>query len=160
MTNHNRPTSPDEKLSAFTDQALKGEIQQPASASTDELHSLEETVLRLHKSMPNSALEESTKKEMLARLNARIRKEQHQPQKKTFWARLFSLEWIQSQYRPQLILAAGVLTALIIALAFFPASVSDSSTTVGTALKPGNHTFIILGLIILFCALAWFTRKK
>ncbi|MCC7119301.1 MAG: hypothetical protein IT310_12315 [Anaerolineales bacterium] len=156
MTQPNRPLSPDEKLSDFADQALGGTLHQPASDPAEEGYGLEETVLRLRRVMPTSALEESTKKQMLARLNARIAKEQ----KESFWTRLFSLEWIQDQYRPQFAIATGVLALLIVGLVFLPIDFGSTDSITGTALKSGNQVWVIVGLVALFCALLWFTRRK
>ena len=82
MTDNKKQFSQDEELSEFADRLLNGQMKNTASDSNEELRDLEETILRLHSVMPNTSLEESQKKQMLVRLNARIRKEQ--TQKKSF----------------------------------------------------------------------------
>ncbi len=158
MTDSQKKFSQDEELSDFTDRVLKGQMKNTASAPDEELHGLEETILRLHNNMPSSSLEESTKKQMLVRLHARIRREGQQPQKRSFWASL--LQTIQSQ--PKFAMATiGGIAILITAVILSPSLASDgSSTTIGTALS-GSNSFILpvilLGLIVL---ILWLKRRK
>ena len=161
MTDTNKKFSQDEELSDFTDRVLKGQMKQTTSNSNEELRGLEETILRLHSNMPSSALEESTKKQMLVRLNARIRREKEQPQKKSFWTFLFNTEWLGNQSRSQFVAAMGVLAILIVTVILSPglAGLGGSSTT-GSALS-GSSSFILpavlLGLIVL---ILWLRNKK
>lgn len=157
MTDINKKFSQDEELSDFTDRVLKGQMKNTASDPNDELHDLEETILRLHSNMPSSSLGESTKKQMLVRLNARIRREKEQSQKKSFWTSLFT----GGQSRPQFVMAIGVIALLIVTVVISPLLGTDgSSTTVGTALTASRNILlpaILLGLIAL---ILWIKRKK
>lgn len=157
MTDINKNFSQDEELSDFTDRVLKGQMKNIASDSNEELRGLEETILRLHNTMPSSSLEESTKKQMLVRLNARIRREKEQPQKMSFLASLFST----TRPQPKFTLAIGILAIFITAVILSPAlGIGDSSTTIGTAFNSNFSIFIILGLIAVVIGVLWSTRRK
>jgi hypothetical protein len=161
MTDTNKKISQDERLSQFTDQVLKGQMNKPASNPTEELRDLEETILRLHNTLPPSSLEESTKKQMLVRLNARIRREKEQPQKKSFWASLFDTEWMRTQSRPQFAATIGIIAILVVAVIISPTlGDSGSSTTVGTAFNSSSNVFIVIGLITVILGFLWVIRKK
>jgi hypothetical protein len=157
MTDTNKKFLQDEELSDFTDRVLKGQMKNTASDSDEELRGLEETILRLHSNMPSSPLEESTKKQMLVRLNARIRREKQQPQSRSFWASLFNA----TPSQPKFALAIGVIALLIAAVIVGPSLTgSGGSTVIGTAFS-GSNSFILpailLGLIVL---ILWLKRKK
>lgn len=161
MTDSNKKFSQDEELSEFTDRVLKGQMKHTASASNEELRGLEETILRLHNNMPSSSLEESTKKQMLVRLNARIRREKELPQKRSLWASLFNMEWMRSPSRLQFAGAIGVIALIITAVVYSSGLMeTDGATTIGTALS-GSNSFILpivlLGLIVL---ILWLKRRK
>jgi hypothetical protein len=157
MTDINKKFSQDEELSNFTDHVLKGQMKNIASDSDEELRGLEETILRLHSNMPSSSLEESTKKQMLVRLNARIRREKQQPQRKSFWASLFD----STSSQPKFAMAVGVITLVITAVILSPSLPgSGGSTVIGTAFS-GSNSFILpvilLGFIVL---ILWLKRRK
>lgn len=154
MTDNHKNFSQDEDLSDFTDRVLKGQMKNTASDSNEELRGLEETILRLHNNMPSSSLEESTRKQMLVRLNARIRREKEQSQKGSFWASLFN-----NQSRFQFTAAMGIIALVIAALIISPA-LGDGSTTVGTALHSNSNILIVIGLIAVIVGVLWATRRK
>jgi hypothetical protein len=161
MTDTNKKFSQDEELSEFTDRVLKGQMKHTASDSNEELRDLEETILRLHSTMPSSSLEESTKKQMLVRLNARIRREKEFPQKRSLWASLFNMEWMRNSSRLQFAGAIGVIALIITAVVFSPGLIgTGGATTIGTALS-GSNGFVLptvlLGLIVL---ILWLKRRK
>ena len=158
MTDNKKQFSQDEELSEFTDRLLNGQMKNTASDSNEELRDLEETILRLHSVMPNTSLEESQKKQMLVRLNARIRKEQ--TQKKSFWASLFNVEGMQNHSRPQFMAAIGILAILVTAVIISPILGMDGTSTTGTALS-GTHGFILPAILLGFIILIlWINRKK
>ncbi len=158
MTNIKKQPSQDEQLGDFADRVIKGQIKNTASDSNEEMHGLEETVLRLHNSMPSYTLEESAKKQMYVRLNARVRREHEKTgQKDSFWKILFSTEWL----RPGFAITAGVVALLIAAVILSPSLGSaGSSTTVGTALNPNSNSLIVIGLVVLILGILWFSRRK
>jgi hypothetical protein len=157
MTDTNKKFSQDEELSNFADQVLKGQMKTTTSDSNEELKKLEETILRLHNTMPSSPLAESTKKQMLVRLNARIRREKEQPERKSFWASLFD----GSQSRLQFATAMGVIALLIVAVVVSPFLGTDgSSTTVGTALTASRNILLPAILLGLIAIILWIKRKK
>lgn len=161
MTDMNKKFTQDEELSEFTDRVLKGQMNHSVSNSDEELRGLEETILRLHNNMPSSSLEESTKKQMLVRLNARIRREKEQPQKMSFWAALFNSQWLRNPSRPQFATAVGILVIVITAVVVSPSlsGSSGGSTIIGTAFSGSNGFIlpaILLGLIVL---ILWLKRK-
>jgi hypothetical protein len=156
MTDINRKFSQDEELSNFTDQVLKGQMKNIESHSNEELRELEETILRLHNTMPSSKLEESTKKQMLVRLNARIRREKEQPQKKSFWASLFDM-----RTRPLFVLTIGVMTLVVLAVIISPnLGIDGSGSTIGTALSASKNIILPAILLGLIAIILWVTRKK
>jgi hypothetical protein len=157
MTDTNKKFSQDEELSNFADQVLKGQMKTTTSDSNEELKKLEETILRLHNTMPSSPLAESTKKQMLVRLNARIRREKEQPERKSFWASLFD----GRQSRLQFVTAMGVIALLIVAVVVSPVLGTDgSSTTVGTALTASRNIILPAILLGLIAIILWIKRKK
>jgi hypothetical protein len=161
MTDTNKNFSQDEELSEFTDRVLKGQMKHTASNSNEELRSLEETILRLHNNMPSSSLEESTKKQMLVRLNARIRREKQFPQKRSFWASLFNMEWMQNPSRLQLAGAIGVLALIITAVVFSPGLMeTGGNTTIGTALSGSSGFILPTILLVLIVLILWLKRRK
>jgi hypothetical protein len=99
---------------------------------------------------------------MLVRLNARIRREKEHPQKMSFWASLFSSEWIKNPSRPQFTAALGIIILVIAAVVVSPglSGSSGGSTIIGTALS-GSNSFILpavlLGLIVL---ILWLKRRR
>ena len=158
MTDNKKQFSQDEELSEFADRLLNGQMKNTASDSNEELRDLEETILRLHSVMPNTSLEESQKKQMLVRLNARIRKEQ--TQKKSFWASLFNAEGMQNHSRPQFMAAIGILAILVTAVIISPILGIDDTSTTGTALS-GTHGFILPAILLGFIiVILWINRKK
>lgn len=159
MTDNKKQFSQDEELSEFADRLLNGQMKNTASDPNEELRDLEETILRLHSVMPNTSLEESQKKQMLVRLNARIRKEQ--TQKKSFWASLFNAEGVQNNSRPQFMAAIGILAILVTAVIISPILGMDGTSTIpGTALS-GTRGFILPAILLGFIiVILWINRKK
>jgi hypothetical protein len=157
MTDMNKKFTQDEELSDFADRVLKGQMKHSASNSDEEMRGLEETILRLHNNMPSPSLEESTKKQMLVRLNARIRREKAQPQKMSFLASLFNTPRPQ----PKFALAIGILAILITAVILSPTlGIGDPSTTIGTAFNSNSSIFIVLGLVVVVIGVLWSVRRK
>jgi hypothetical protein len=158
MTDNNKNFSTDEELSDFADHVLKGQMKNTASDSNEELRGLEETILRLHNNMASSALEESTKKQMLVRLNARIRREKEQVKKKPFWT--FFKE-SGPQFNSQFLVVFGVIALLIVTMVISPLLENGgSSTTVGTALNSNSNIFISVGLVAIIIGILWYMRRK
>jgi hypothetical protein len=153
MTNPN-----DEKLSAFADQVLNQQMDKPASAPTDDLRGLEETILRLHNSISNTELEEAAKKQMLVRLNARLRREQAQG-KKSFWQKIFDTEWTHTQSRMQFVAAVGVIATLA-AIAILTPGPANGSSNIGTAFNISQSIWAPIVLVGLIVFILWIKRKK
>jgi len=155
MSDTNKNFSQDEELSDFTDHVIRGQMKNIAADSNEELRGLEETILRLHSNMPSTSLEESTKKQMLVRLNARIRREKEQPKKKSLWAFL-------TESQPQFSIAIGIIAILIISIVISPSltGFGGSSTTVGTALNSNSNIFVAIGLIAVIIGIIWSVRHK
>ena len=161
MTDINRNSTQDEELSDFTDQVLNGQMKNTASDVNEELQGLEETILRLHQNMPSAPLEESTKKQMLVRLNARIRRERGQLEKRSFWTSLLDMLGLRGQSRPQFVLALGVIALLIMAVVISPVlGTGGSSPTVGTALTTSRNILLPVLLLGLIAIILWAKRKK
>ena len=158
MSDTNKNFSQDEELSDFTDHVIRGQMKNIAADSNEELRGLEETILRLHSNMPSTSLEESTKKQMLVRLNARIRREKEQYKKKSFWE---SFGKLQAPSRLQFTVVLGVIAILVVTMIISPIlGNSGSSTTVGTALNSNSNIFVAIGLIAVIIGIIWSVRRK
>jgi len=102
----------DDRLSDFADQVAQGKMKQAESSTDDELLGLENTILRLNRSLPPVSLDDATIKQMQVRLNARIRRAA-QEAKPSFWEK-----WFSPVLRPQTGFAL-VVVALLVKLAIF-----------------------------------------
>ncbi len=123
-----------------------------ASNADDDLLDLEETILRLNRSLPSDSLNDAEVKQMLVRFKARVRREE-QTARPSFWKRLFDF-----QANPQvgMILAAVVVLVLVFIGAPLLAS---GSTTAGTADGTGSF-FIAIGLLGVLLVVYWISRRK
>lgn len=146
----------DNLLADFTDSALTGRMDLPASSLDPELISLENTILRLRDTFPPAQLDEGAVKGMYAKLNARIRREERQT-KESFWQKWFG----QIQNAPQLGVTFAAI-AVLIALVVVSTSTgsSGSSTLAATAMTSGQSLVfagVLVGAVIL---IIWKTRRK
>jgi len=105
----------DDRLVEFTDRVLVGEVRDVDSKVDEELRGLEETVLRLHRTLPHTSLDEAAVKQMQVRLNARIRKKSAQIVP-SFWRRIFPL----NQVRPQFGLAFAAVALILAFVVLIP----------------------------------------
>lgn len=140
----------DDRLADFTDEALAGRIQQPASHAEVELLLLEETILRLKNAFPADPLDEARLKQMLVRLKSRIRRETEGTEQ-PFWK-----NWL---IRPQTRLAAALGILFLLALAF-PYLTADGSSTPATALTPSLGIYAAAGLAAVIVVILWIKRRK
>ena len=153
QTNEQPNPQQDDQLADFVDQVIKGRMKISASNQTDDLSSLEETVLRLNSSFPQDPLDEASIKQMHVRLKSRIRREE-QSVKPSFWKKWFGVE-----ITPQLGLAFAALAVVVVVLVSSPSFTTSGSTITGTASTPVN-LFVAAGLAGVFFVLYWFTRRK
>ena len=153
QTNKNNNPQYDDQLADFADQVMQGKQNQPASTSTDELRSLEETILRLNTSLPPTSLDDASIKQMQVRLKARIRREEKNV-KASFWEK-----WFGRNVSPQLGLAFAVLAILIVAIVSVPSLTTVSPSTTGTATASVN-LFIAIGLAGVVLIILWVIRRK
>jgi hypothetical protein len=145
----------DEQIADFTDRVLKGQIIETDSTADPALRQLEETVLRLNRTLPQTELDDATVKQMWVRLNARARREA-QKEQIPFWKR-----WLlPDQVRPQFGMAFGLVAMVVLLFLVIPAFGTGGGPTIGTALSSsqGIATIVILtGVIVL---VFWFARRK
>jgi len=148
----------DDRLADFTDQALEGRLEQIESNVDGELLDLEETVLRLKRSLSSTTLDQAAVKQMQVRLKARIRRES-QEAKQPFWK-----EWAELLFRPQFGIVFAVALVLVVLVVFLPAlnTAGSSAPLTGTALAPSSTKNILIasilaGVILIF---AWIKRPK
>src|SRR5512134_3702034 len=75
MSHPNQPNpSPDDLLADFTDRVLDGEVVVPASPTDAELRGLEETILRLKRTLPQAVPDPKLFKRMQADFKVHARK--------------------------------------------------------------------------------------
>lgn len=154
-------TQKDDRLADFTDRLLGGETTPTASNSDEELLSLEKTLLRLNHVLPSAQLEEARVEQMLARLKARVkREEEERAARPSFWRRLFDF-----QSNPQAGLLIGVAAAILLLVVFPWVSLTDPGVT-GTAgagsagTSAGVTLFVGVGVGLFLLALYWIFRRK
>jgi len=143
----------DERLADFTDRALAGRVDQVEAGADGELLALEETILRLNKTIPPAALDQAAIKQMQVRFKARVKRETR-AEKQPFWKK-----WFEPQPRLQFALAAAAMAAVIVFAVLSPATPAGSSAS-ATALKPPNggvFLFIALAVVLL---IFWIKRRK
>lgn len=124
-----------------------------ASSSDLDLIQLEETILRLKKSMPSERIDSATSKQMLVRLKARIKREEEAP-KVSIWKRLFEF-----QSNPQVGAILAVAMIIVLAVVSIPAIQAGSGTITGTASNT-NSLLVVGGLIGVMLVVYWFARRK
>lgn len=146
-------TNKDNHLADFADKALQGKINHPASTSDAELVRLEEAILRLKNTLPSDAPDLATSKQMLVRLQARIKREE-EVERIPFWKKLFDF-----QSNPQVGMILAVATILILAVITLPSLELGGNTVTGTA---DNTTSIFIGggLIVILLLVYWIFRRK
>lgn len=124
-----------------------------ASNADDEMAALEETILRLNRSLPSAQLSDAEKKQMLVRFKARLHREES-AQKPSFWKRLFDL-----QANPQMGIVLAAVVVLIIAIVATPMLFPAGSSTAGTA-SGNSTTFIAVGLIGVLLVIYFISRRR
>lgn len=154
QTNEFADKKQDDQLADFTDQTLDGNMNQTASNPDPHLLRLEETVLRLNHAFPPASLDDASKKQMLVRLKARIKREE-KAEKPSIWKRWFDL---QSNQQVGMILAAVAALALMVII--IPSLASVNGSVSGTAVGSGNNSLIAVGLIGTLLLVYWLARKK
>ncbi len=145
----------DERIADFTDRVLKGQISEIDSNADPELRHLEETVLRLNRTLPQTALDDATIKQMWVRLNARSRRES-QKEQVPFWKRWF----LPDQVRPQFGMAFGLVAMVILLALVIPAFGTGDGSTIGTALSSSQGITAVIVLAGLILVIFWFARRK
>jgi len=145
----------DDRLADFTDQVLEGKLEKAESNADEELLGLEETILRLNRSLPSAPLDRATIKQMQVRLHARMRREA-QEEKRPFWKR-----WMEPQFRPQLGMAFAVVMLLVVFVMLSPFLSGTSSPVTATALTLNNKNILIVGILIgIISIFIWIKRSK
>lgn len=143
----------DTRLADFTDRLLGGETAPAASVSDEELHRLEQTVLRLTHTFPPEPQMDARAKQMLVRFKGRVRREEAQTVKPSIWKRLFDF-----QSNPQNGLLFAAVMVLVVAVVALPFLQSPGSAVTGSALTGGNF-YIVAGLVLVLLIVYWFSRK-
>lgn len=137
----------DNQIADFTDG------KRTASSSDLDLIQLEETILRLKKSMPSERIDSATSKQMLVRLKARIKREEEAP-KVSIWKRLFEF-----QSNPQVGAILAVAMIIVLAVVSIPAIQAGNGAIIGTASNT-NSLLVVGGLIGVMLVVYWFARRK
>ena len=149
------PEEMDDRLAEFTNRVLVGEITDVVSNADGELRSLEETVLRLHRTLPQTSLDEAAVKQMQVRLNVRIRKEGAQT-KPSFWSRSF----LPNQVRPQFGLAFAAVALILAFVVLIPLLAAGGTPTTATALGSSQSAVAVVTLTGVMLLIFWMVRRK
>ena len=147
----------DDRLADFTDQVIEGKLKQVESNVDEELLGLEETILRLKRTLPSSSLDQAAVKQMQVRLSARIKREAQQEQP-PFWKKL-----AEAIFRPQFGMAFAVMLVFVTLVIFSPSLTATGSTPLtGTALTPSStrNILIVSGVAAVILIFAWTKRPK
>jgi hypothetical protein len=157
MRSSQNPLDPrhDERLADFTDRVLSGQAKEIESNSDPELRKLEETVLRLNRTLPQTSLDEASVKQMWVRLNARARRESNRSED-SFWKRWFP----PNQVRPQFGMALGAIALIVLIVIVTPSFASGGSSTVATALTSSQGLATVLLLAGVIFLIFWMIRRK
>lgn len=156
MSQTEKPTDPtkDDQLAEFADQVLNGKLDR-AFSSDEELLRLEETILRLKHTLPPNTPNEAASKQMLARLKARMEREERTA-KPSFWKRLFDF-----QSNPQIGMIMAVVAVIVLVVISAPLFTSPGSSVTGTASSTSGNTPLILGIAGVFLlVIFWLARRK
>jgi hypothetical protein len=155
MTRSNDPSrsNQDNKLADFTDQLLKGQVKGIESNVDQGLRDLEETIVHLKNTIPSASLDEAVAKQMLVRLNARVRRENNQAREPA-WRK-----WL-GQPRTQLIMASTLVALIIVLAAIVPGLTSSNSSTTATALTSSQDIVIVITLAGAILFIFWSMRRK
>lgn len=155
MNQKNESIEKDNELADFADRIVNGRMEFPASASDDELLSLEKTLLRLSNAFPPETIDDARTKQMLVRLKARAkREEEEQVAKPSFWKRIFDL-----QSNPQVGLLIATAAVVVLVIVSLPSVDPSGNSMSGTAFS-NTSLFTALGLIGILLVFYWFSRRK
>ena len=140
---------PDDLLADFTDRVLDGKASVPASPAEDELRGLEETVLRLKRTLPQEAPDEKTLRRMQAKFKARVQKADSPTM--PIW------QFMRPRQRLVLTFAAVALVALLIAFPFLPFT---NEPVQGTAGIQAERMILLVSIVCVVVLLLWARRRK
>jgi hypothetical protein len=141
--------SPDELLADFTDRVLSGDTSLSASPTDAELSTLEKTILRLKRSLPQEALDEKLLKRMQADFKIRARKAN--PSTSSVW------QILRPRQRLTLAFVGLALAVILIASPFLPL-INDSMQ--GTAGLQPRDIILLGGIVCVVLLLLWVKRRR
>ncbi len=141
----------DTRLADFTDRILAGEAAPPIPASDPEMRALEETVIRLHRSFPDAALDQRTRERLYANFGHRVRQASRQDNGSSWWSR-------QTRQRLVVVFAVVALIALFLLAPGFLTATGGNNKGTASAAYQNIGLFAALGLILGF--LIWLGRRK
>ncbi len=153
--NMNERTEPGRDLDAlladFTDRLLSGEAVEAAPEAENDLRSLEDAVLRLHRAFPAEPPDERARKRLLSDFRQKVRREQGSPLLAGWWSR-------QSRQRLVVAFAAVLILVIVVAVPLFLPGLTGNLQ--GTAASSGQDIalLIIFGGVLIF--LIWQGRHK
>ena len=151
MTQSTKPTpNPDDLLADFTDRVLDGKTAVVASATDNELRSLEETVMRLHQGLPKGALNEQELRRMQADFKTRARRASMSSRP----------DWQSQQSRPWIIPAFAAIAIFAAIFILMPFLTTGSGEVQGTAGFQPQGAFLLLGVGGAIVLLIWLGRRK
>jgi hypothetical protein len=144
-----------DRLAEFTDQVLAGEGQQVESGADEELHRLEEMILRLKRAVPHTSLDEGTVKRLQANLKARLRSEDGRT-KINFWQKWFRA----NRFHPQFGFVLCAVLILVFALFIAPHLTQTGPSISAVATRPSPFVFILALLSGITLLIIWISHRQ
>jgi hypothetical protein len=159
MKQTKKNTEKDNQLADYTDRVLAGRSRQPESRADEEMRTLEETILRLKRVLPQAEMNEASVQGMESRLMARIRQERR-GMAVPFWQKWFGWNGKYGRFRPQVAVAAGLLVLAAFAILGALAFPANGSSVVAAAFSKAPAILTAIALAGLIILLVWIGRRK
>jgi hypothetical protein len=140
----------DDLLADFTDRVLDGKTSILASPADNELRGLEETILRLHQTLPQEAVTEKTLRHLQANFKVRVREASTSSRP----------VWQSRQTRQRLFLAFTAIVILAAIFVAFPFLESSNSLVQGTAGLQPEWAILLVAVGCVIVLLIWLGRRK
>jgi len=145
----------EDRLAEFTDQVLAGKNEQIESGADDELHRLEQTILRLRRAIAHTPLDETTVKRMQSNLKARLRIEDERTKVK-FWQK-----WLRANRPyPQIAFAICAVAILLFALFIAPHLTQTGPSLSAVATRPSPFVVMLALLAGVTLFVIWVSHRK
>jgi len=151
----NPPPNQDDLLADFAERIRKGDVENFDFSADENLRSLEETLLRLHRAFPRETLKDETIKRLHADFGIRRRRQalQEKPPVKSWWGSLFRSPVVMT------ISAAVMIIILAIFIPSFTGLGSPLSASAGAQAMPFG-LLAVFGIVVLLFLIFSLRRRK